>query len=111
MLLHILPGEAENVRYRCMHDHSYHSTPELSASCHRTQHTHLPETDPYKVLDRLDKPFFVPEAAFEKSGQYKDGTVFIEGLAYLKNKLYLYYGCADSQVAVAVCDDNIDSKL
>lgn len=40
--------------------------------------------DPYKVLDRLDKPFFVPEAAFEKSGQYKDGTVFIEGLAYLK---------------------------
>ena len=67
--------------------------------------------DPYKVLDRLDKPFFVPEAAFEKSGQYKDGTVFIEGLAYLKNKLYLYYGCADSQVAVAVCDDNIDSKL
>ena len=42
--------------------------------------------DPYKVLDRLDKPFFVPEAAFEKSGQYKDGTVFIEGLAYFKNK-------------------------
>ena len=67
--------------------------------------------DPYKILDRLDKPFFVPEAAFEKSGQYKDGTVFIEGLAYLKNKLYLYYGCADSQVAVAVCDDNINSKL
>ncbi|MFR6505991.1 MAG: hypothetical protein ACLUQI_25865, partial [Bacteroides sp.] len=67
--------------------------------------------DPYKVLDRLDKPFFVPEAAFEKSGQYKDGTVFIEGLAYFKNKLYLYYGCADSQVAVAICDDNIDSKL
>lgn len=67
--------------------------------------------DPYKVLDRLDKPFFFPEAAFEKSGQYKDGTVFIEGLAYLKNKLYLYYGCADSQVAVAVCDDNINSKL
>lgn len=42
---------------------------------------------------------------------YKDGTVFIEGLAYFKNKLYLYYGCADSQVAVAICDDNIDSKL
>jgi glycosidase len=61
--------------------------------------------DPYKVLDRLDKPFFAPEAPFEKSGQYKDGTVFIEGLAYHKRKLYLYYGCADSRVAVAVCDD------
>ena len=61
--------------------------------------------DPYKVLARLDKPFFAPEAPFEKSGQYKDGTVFIEGLVYHKKKLYLYYGCADSQVAVAVCDD------
>ncbi|CAG9898819.1 FIG01423360: glycoside hydrolase [Bacteroides ovatus] len=67
--------------------------------------------DPYQVLGRLDKPFFVPEAAFEKSGQYKDGTVFIEGLAYFKNKLYLYYGCADSQVAVAICDNNMDLKL
>jgi Predicted glycosylase len=61
--------------------------------------------DPYKVLERLDKPFFVPEAHFEKNGQYKDGTVFIEGLAYFKKKLYLYYGCADSKVGVAVCDD------
>ena len=60
--------------------------------------------DPCKVLDRLDKPFFVPEAPFEKSGQYKDGTVFIEGLVYHKKKLYLYYGCADSKVAMAVCD-------
>lgn len=60
--------------------------------------------DPYKVLDRLDKPFFYPSAPFEKSGQYVDGTVFIEGLVYKNKKLYLYYGCADSQVAVAVCD-------
>ncbi len=61
--------------------------------------------NPYKVIDRLDKPFFAPEASFEKSGQYKDGTVFIEGLVYYKKKLYLYYGCADSRVAVAVCDE------
>lgn len=60
--------------------------------------------DPYKILDRLDKPFFYPDAPFEKSGQYKDGTVFIEGLAYLDNRFYLYYGCADSHVAVAIND-------
>jgi predicted GH43/DUF377 family glycosyl hydrolase len=60
--------------------------------------------DPYKILDRLEKPFFYPDAPFEKSGQYKDGTVFIEGLAYLNNKFYLYYGCADSHVAVAISD-------
>ena len=61
--------------------------------------------DPFKVLDRTDKPFFYPSADFEKSGQYVDGTVFIEGLAYYKNKLYLYYGCADSLVGVAVCEN------
>lgn len=63
-------------------------------------------SNPYKVLGRLDKPFLSPEAAFEKSGQYRDGTVFIEGLAYLNNKYYLYYGCADSKVAVAIFDSN-----
>ena len=60
--------------------------------------------DPFKVLDRLDKPFFYPQASYEKSGQYVQGTVFIQGLAYLKKKLYLYYGCADSLIGVAICD-------
>ncbi len=60
------------------------------------------KNDPYKVIGRLDEPFFRPEADFEKSGQYVDGTVFIEGLVYHQNKWFLYYGCADSQVGVAV---------
>lgn len=60
--------------------------------------------DPYKVVNRLDKPFFFPQEDFEKSGQYVQGTVFIEGLAYYKNKYYLYYGCADSKTGVAVYD-------
>ena len=60
--------------------------------------------DPTKLVDRLDKPFYVPESDFEKSGQYPAGTVFIEGLVYYKDKWYLYYGCADSRVAVAVYD-------
>jgi len=59
-------------------------------------------TDPTKPLRRLDKPFFVPQEAFEKSGQYPAGTVFMEGLVYFNNKWFLYYGCADSRVAVAV---------
>ena len=62
------------------------------------------KNDPYKVKERLDVPFFKPMADFEKSGQYRDGTVFIEGLAYLNNKWYLYYGCADSMVGVAIYD-------
>jgi predicted GH43/DUF377 family glycosyl hydrolase len=60
--------------------------------------------DPTKAIERLDIPFFVPTEPFEKSGQYPAGTVFLEGLVYFKNKWFMYYGCADSRVAVAVYD-------
>ena len=60
--------------------------------------------DPAKLIDRLDKPFYIPESDFEKSGQYPVGTVFIEGLVFHNQKWLLYYGCADSRVAVAVYD-------
>lgn len=60
--------------------------------------------NPMRVLQRLDVPFFRPMASFEKSGQYVDGTVFLEGLVFFKGKWYLYYGCADSQVSVAIYD-------
>ena len=60
--------------------------------------------NPYKPIARLDEPFFRPEADYEKTGQYTDGTVFIEGLVFHIKKWYLYYGCADSMVGVAVYD-------
>ncbi|APG61045.1 glycoside hydrolase family 130 protein [Christiangramia salexigens] len=56
--------------------------------------------EPWKILDRSDKPFIKPELPFEKSGQYKDGTTFIEGLVHFKGDWYLYYGTADSMVGV-----------
>lgn len=65
------------------------------------------KNDPYNVIGRLDKPFLVPEVSFEKSGQYPAGTVFVEGLVYHQNNWFLYYGCADSRVAVAVSKMNV----
>lgn len=60
------------------------------------------KNNPYNAVARLDKPFFTPSADFEKNGQYVDGTVFIEGLVYFKKQWFLYYGCADSKVGVAI---------
>lgn len=60
--------------------------------------------NPLQVKARLDKPFFRPMSDFEKTGQYAAGTVFIEGLVYHNAKWFLYYGCADSMVGVAVYD-------
>lgn len=62
--------------------------------------------NPLQLIDRLDKPFFRPIADFERSGQYAAGTVFTEGLVWHQGKWFLYYGCADSFVGVAVCDPN-----
>ena len=58
--------------------------------------------EPTKVIARPDKPFFVPTEPFKKSGQYPVGTVFVEGLTYHQTQWFLYYGCANSRVAVAV---------
>lgn len=56
--------------------------------------------EPWKLLDRTDAPFIKPELPFEKSGQYKDGTTFLEGLVLFNGIWYLYYGTADSMVGV-----------
>ena len=59
-------------------------------------------SDPTRAISRLDKPFFIPQESFEKSGQYPAGTVFMEGLVFFHSKWFLYYGCADSRVGVAI---------
>jgi predicted GH43/DUF377 family glycosyl hydrolase len=57
--------------------------------------------DPKHLITRLDKPFIQPEYPWEKTGLFKSGTTFIEGLALYNNQWFLYFGCADSRVGVA----------
>ncbi len=58
--------------------------------------------DPTHLLARTDEPFLKPETPYERTGQYAAGTTFIEGLVFFHTEWFLYYGCADSFVAVAV---------
>jgi len=58
--------------------------------------------DPAQLIARTDEPVFKPELPFEKTGQYAAGTTFAEGLVWFRNQWFLYYGCADSMVGVAV---------
>ncbi len=60
--------------------------------------------NPEKLVDRLDKPFIQPEEDYEKSGQYKSGTTFLEGLVHYQGKWFIYYGTADSRVGVVSWD-------
>ena len=57
--------------------------------------------DPTHLIDRPTEPFYRPTEPFERSGQYAAGTTFAEGLVRLNGRWFLYYGCADSLVAVA----------
>jgi predicted GH43/DUF377 family glycosyl hydrolase len=58
--------------------------------------------DPAKLLARTEKPFFQPVLPWERSGQYAAGTTFAEGLVWFHHRWFLYYGCADSRVGVAM---------
>ena len=58
--------------------------------------------NPIKLLDRTDRPFLRPTEDYERTGQYPEGTTFVEGLVPFNGRWFLYYGSADSRVGVAV---------
>jgi beta-1,2-mannosidase len=76
--------------------------PDLGANAYSAGQALFSSGDPQRLLDRAEKPFFKPEMPFEKTGQYAAGTTFVEGLVFFKNQWFLYYGCADSLVGVAI---------
>lgn len=62
--------------------------------------------NPLKLIGRSDEPFIRPTEEYERTGQYAEGTTFVEGLVPFNGRWYLYYGTADSRVGVAVWDPN-----
>lgn len=57
--------------------------------------------NPHKLITRTNNHFIYPDKAYEKIGEVNE-VCFVEGLVYFKNKWLLYYGTADSKIAVAV---------
>jgi len=57
--------------------------------------------DPAKVIARSSNYFIKPEKPYEVQGQVNE-VCFIEGLVRYKGNWFLYYGTADSKIAVAV---------
>jgi beta-1,2-mannosidase len=56
--------------------------------------------DPTKLIDRLEKNFLRPDKPYEISGQINQ-VCFVEGLVPFRGKWFLYFGTADSKIAVA----------
>lgn len=55
---------------------------------------------PYRLIDRMTTYFIHPDKDYEKSGEV-DEVCFVEGLVRFKDHWLLYYGTADSKIAVA----------
>jgi predicted GH43/DUF377 family glycosyl hydrolase len=62
------------------------------------------KTAPYKLIDRTDNYFIHPDKDYEKVGEVNE-VCFVEGLVYFKDQWFLYYGTADSKIAVAIYKD------
>jgi predicted GH43/DUF377 family glycosyl hydrolase len=60
--------------------------------------------NPPKLMARSNAPFIRPTESYERTGQYPEGTTFVEGLVHFQGRWFLYYGTADSRVGVAVWD-------
>jgi predicted GH43/DUF377 family glycosyl hydrolase len=57
--------------------------------------------NPIKLIDRLDSYFIYPDKPYEKTGEVNN-VCFVEGLVFFRDQWLLYYGTADSKIAVAV---------
>jgi predicted GH43/DUF377 family glycosyl hydrolase len=60
----------------------------------------LDAADPTVVIARLTENFIRPDKDYEISGQINH-VCFLEGLVYFQGRWLLYYGTADSKIAVA----------
>jgi len=79
----------------------FHSVEELNKQ--RVYHASaalLDLNDPTKIIGRLDKPLFSPTEKWEIKGEVGH-VVFPTGTAIFGKCLYIYYGAADENIAVA----------
>lgn len=77
------------------------ATPDLPQGTYSAGQALFSRDDPSALLDRSETPFFLPERDYEVSGQV-NRVVFLEGLAFFRERWFLYYGTADSRIAVAI---------
>jgi predicted GH43/DUF377 family glycosyl hydrolase len=74
--------------------------PALPAGAYAGAEALFDKDDPAQLLQRLDHYFIHPDKPYEITGQV-DQVCFLEGLVNFQHRWFLYYGTADSKIAVA----------
>ena len=76
--------------------------PDLPARVYTAGQALFDAKNPVKLLARSSAPFIRPTEKYERTGQYSEGTTFVESLVRFRGRWFLYYGTADSRVGVAI---------
>ena len=67
---------------------------------YRAGHAVFAADSPGRLLERSQAPFLSPTEPYERTGQVSAVT-FVQGMAHVRGAWHLYYGTADSKIAVA----------
>lgn len=81
-------------------NHAEKGDPLLPAGTYTAGQVLMDPNDPTRVIYRTDDYFFRPTQPYEITGQVNN-VCFLEGLVFFKDTWFLYYGTADSKIAVA----------
>ncbi|TAL60064.1 MAG: glycosidase [Bacteroidetes bacterium] len=80
---------------------SNYNDPDLPKFTYAAGQALFDKENPFKLIDRMKGNFIHPDKPYEKTGEVNE-VCFVEGLVYFRNQWLLYYGTADSKIAVAV---------
>ncbi len=75
--------------------------PELPKFTYAAGQVMFDKSEPWKMVSRTESYFIHPDKEYEKTGEVNN-VCFVEGLVFFQDKWFLYYGTADSKIAVAV---------
>lgn len=81
----------------------YHAMDESDPNRYKLGAMILDKNDPTKILHRSKKPILEPDEPYENEG-HKAGVIYSCGAVVIKDKLFVYYGGADTVVCVATAD-------
>ncbi len=81
-------------------NHPQLGDPRLPARAYSTGQALFDARDPTCLIARTTEPFLVPDRAYEVEGQVNQ-VCFAQGLVFFRNEWLLYYGTADSKIALA----------
>ncbi len=78
-----------------------YNDPDLPPFTYSASQALFDKENPYKLIDRMDTYFIYPDKPYEKTGEVNN-VCFVEGLVFFRNQWLLYYGTADSKIAVTI---------